>query len=131
MNILFVIAGYISMILTTFSYLPQIVTVIIHKSGKNISYPYLVLLVVDVLLYLMYGIGFILDNTLDAIPMIIGASLQLVLLFTLCILKLYCNTRKKILQRITNTEQNNDISEDKQVNSEKKIQVGEIHDEHI
>ena len=49
MNILFVIAGYISMILTTFSYLPQIVTVIIHKSGKNISYPYLVLLVVDVL----------------------------------------------------------------------------------
>lgn len=119
------------MILTTFSYLPQIVTVIIHKSGKNISYPYLVLLVVDVLLYLMYGIGFILDNTLDAIPMIIGASLQLVLLFTLCILKLYCNTRKKILQRITNTEQNNDISEDKQVNSEKTNQVGEIHDEHI
>ena len=37
MHILLVICGYISTILTTISYLPQILTVIMHKSGKNLT----------------------------------------------------------------------------------------------
>ena len=96
MNILFVICGYISTILTTFSYLPQIVTVIMHKSGKNISYPYILLIVIDILFYLTYGIGFIVNNNLDAIPILVGSGLQLISLSFLFTLKVYYNTSKKI-----------------------------------
>ena len=96
MNNLFIICGYISTILTTISYLPQIISIIIHKSGKNISYPYIVLIFIDLLFYLLYGIGFIVNNNLDAIPMIIGASLQLILLAILFILKMYFNVTKKL-----------------------------------
>ena len=105
MYILFIIAGYISTILTTLSYTPQIITVIIHKSGKNISFPYLLLLFLDVILYLVYGIGFILDNNTDATPMIIGACLQIMLLSLLTMLKIYFTVQKKILQRTDNTSQ--------------------------
>tara|TARA_B110000879_G_C10887866_1_gene399415 strand:+ start:34 stop:381 length:348 start_codon:yes stop_codon:yes gene_type:complete len=96
MNILFVICGYISTILTTLSYLPQIVTVIMHKSGKNISYPYILLIVIDILFYLTYGIGFIVNNNLDAIPIVVGSGLQLISLSFLFTLKVYYNTSKKI-----------------------------------
>ena len=96
MNILFVICGYISTILTTLSYLPQIVTVIMHKSGKNISYPYILLIVIDILFYLTYGIGFIVNNNLDAIPILVGSGLQLISLSFLFTLKVYYNTSKKI-----------------------------------
>jgi uncharacterized protein with PQ loop repeat len=96
MHILFVICGYISTILTTISYIPQIVTVIMHKSGKNISYPYIVLIFIDILFYLTYGIGFIVNNNLDAIPILVGSGLQLLTLGMLFILKIYFNVTKKI-----------------------------------
>jgi MtN3 and saliva related transmembrane protein len=111
MHIAFVILGYISMMLTTISYIPQIITVFIHKSGKNISYPYLALLVVDVILYLIYGIGFLLDNNTDAIPMVIGACLQISLLAVLTILKVSCNTMKKI-----STKQEEDTNVEETIN---------------
>ena len=95
MHILFVICGYISTILTTISYLPQILTVIMHKSGKNISYPYIILIVIDILFYLTYGIGFIVNNNLDAIPILVGSGLQLLSLGILAILKIYFNVTKK------------------------------------
>ena len=99
MYILFVICGYISTILTTISYIPQIVTVIMHKSGKNISYPYIVLIFIDILFYLTYGIGFIVNNNLDAIPILVGSGLQLLTLGMLFILKIYFNvTKKKIIK---------------------------------
>ena len=95
MHILFIICGYISTILTTVSYIPQIVTVIIHKSGKNISYPYIILIGIDILFYLTYGIGFIVNNNLDAIPILVGSGSQLLTLGMLAILKLYFNVTKK------------------------------------
>jgi len=106
MNIIFVIIGYISMILTTISYLPQIITVIIHNSGKNISYPYLALLFVDLLCYLTYGIGFILDNNLDAIPMIIGACLQILLVGTLVSLKTFFSIKKRTVRNTVTPDSN-------------------------
>jgi len=117
--------GYISMILTTVSYMPQIITVCLHKSGKNISYPYLLLLVVDVLLYLIYGVGFILDNNLDAIPMIIGACLQLVLLCILCTLKVYFTTLKKKRNRTLDNPLD-DSSENEPTNRELPIEQDDI-----
>jgi|TARA_B110000967_G_C18800497_1_gene518219 uncharacterized protein with PQ loop repeat len=104
MNILFVICGYISTILTTISYLPQIVTVIMHKSGKNISYPYISLIFIDILFYLTYGIGFIVNNNLDAIPIVVGSCLQLISLGLLFTLKVYYNTSKKISNRKKNRQ---------------------------
>tara|TARA_B110000908_G_C9922110_1_gene300121 strand:+ start:240 stop:581 length:342 start_codon:yes stop_codon:yes gene_type:complete len=94
MFILFVIIGYISTILTTISYIPQIITIIMHKSGKNISYPYILLITIDVILYIIYGVGFILDNNLDAIPILLGGSMQLVLLFILFSLKIFFGIQK-------------------------------------
>ena len=112
MNILFVICGYISTILTTISYLPQIVTVIMHKSGKNISYPYISLIFIDILFYLTYGIGFIVNNNLDAIPILVGSGLQLLTLGMLFILKIYFNVTKKINNKKTIEDTNENIIED-------------------
>jgi uncharacterized protein with PQ loop repeat len=112
MNILFVICGYISTILTTLSYLPQIVTVIMHKSGKNISYPYILLIVIDILFYLTYGIGFIVNNNLDAIPIVVGSGLQLISLSFLFTLKVYYNTSKKIKNKKQIQEAHADIGND-------------------
>tara|TARA_B110000902_G_C13777468_1_gene386878 strand:- start:158 stop:421 length:264 start_codon:yes stop_codon:yes gene_type:complete len=67
-----------------------------HKSGKNISYPYILLIVIDILFYLTYGIGFIVNNNLDAIPIVVGSGLQLISLSFLFTLKVYYNTSKKI-----------------------------------
>ena len=99
MNIFFIILGYISIILTSISYLPQIITVIIHKSGKNISYPYLGLIGIELCFYFIYGLGFILDNNLDAIPMIIGSVIQMGLLLTLLVLKILFSCKKKSKHR--------------------------------
>ena len=112
MYILFVICGYISTILTTISYIPQIVTVIMHKSGKNISYPYIVLIFIDILFYLTYGIGFIVNNNLDAIPILVGSGLQLLTLGMLFILKIYFNVTKKINNKKTIEDTNENIIED-------------------
>ena len=112
MHILFVICGYISTILTTISYIPQIVTVIMHKSGKNISYPYIVLIFIDILFYLTYGIGFIVNNNLDAIPILVGSGLQLLTLGMLFILKIYFNVTKKINNKKTIEDTNENIIED-------------------
>ena len=112
MHILFIICGYISTILTTISYIPQIVTVIMHKSGKNISYPYIVLIFIDILFYLTYGIGFIVNNNLDAIPILVGSGLQLLTLGMLFILKIYFNVTKKINNKKTIEDTNENIIED-------------------
>jgi len=100
MNIFFVIIGYISTVITTVAFVPQIITVFINKSGKNISYPYLLLIFLELILYMTYGLGFILDNNLDAIPIILGGGFQLVLLFILIILKIYFKITKK---KVSNT----------------------------
>lgn len=96
MYIIFIIIGYISTILTTISYLPQIFTIIMHKSGKNISYPYLLLITIDVILYIIYGVGFILDDNLDALPIIVGGLIQMILLSILVILKTVFCIKKKM-----------------------------------
>jgi len=38
---------------------PQIISIIKYKSGKNISYPYLLFILGDCTLYILYGLGFI------------------------------------------------------------------------
>ena len=47
MYILFVICGYLSTVFALITQIPQVVTIIKHRSGKNLSYPYLALIMVD------------------------------------------------------------------------------------
>lgn len=95
MHISFIIIGYISSVITTIAFIPQIITVFINKSGKNISYPYLLIILLELILYVTYGLGFILDKNLDAIPIILGGGFQLILLLILCGLKIYFKIIKK------------------------------------
>ena len=106
MHIIFIILGYISTVLTSIAYVPQIITVLIHKSGKNISYPYLLLITFEILFYLIYGIGFILDNNLDAIPIIVGGTMQIILVMMLLVLKFIFNVKKKCLHKKSNNIEN-------------------------
>lgn len=57
------------------------------------------LIVIELCFYFIYGLGFILDNNLDAIPMIIGSVIQMGLLLTLIGLKILFSCKKKYKQR--------------------------------
>ena len=75
MYILFVICGYLSTIFALITQLPQVFTIIKHKSGKNLSYPYLSLIMVDCIMYALYGIGFLLDSNYDGMPIILSGAI--------------------------------------------------------
>ena len=95
MHIAFVVVGYVSMILTSAAYFPQIITMIIHRSGKNISYCYLGVLALDICLYAVYAIGIWTDTKWDAFPMLVGCIVQISLVLMLAVLKCMFHHMKK------------------------------------
>ena len=113
MYILFVISGYLSTVFALITQIPQIVTIIKHKSGKNLSYIYLGLIMSDCIMYILYGTGFLLDNNYDGIPIILSGVIPFMISSILLILKIYFTIKKK--QLIANGRHNiekNEIEED-------------------
>ena len=87
MHVAFVVIGYASMFLTCISYLPMIVSMIVNRSGTNVSVPFLSVLAVDLALYGVYGVGMWLDTRWDALPMLVGCVVQMALVASLAVLK--------------------------------------------
>ena len=95
MFILFIICGYLSIVFALITQIPQVVTIIKHRSGKNLSYPYLALIMVDCVMYVLYGIGFLLDDNYDGIPIILAGYVPFMISLLLVILKIYFTIDKK------------------------------------
>ena len=87
MHVAFVVIGYASMFLTCVSYVPIIVSMIANRSGTNVSVPFLAVLAVDLALYATYGVGMWLETRWDALPMLVGCAVQMVLVAALAVLK--------------------------------------------
>ena len=98
MHIVFTIFGYLSIFFAFIVQIPQIITVIKHRSAKNISYPYIGLILLDCLFYIIYGSGFLLDNDLNGIPVILAGVIPFLLTTILLILKIFFSFRKKKLR---------------------------------
>lgn len=100
MHIIFVICGYLSIFFALTTQIPQVITIIKHKSGKNISYPYLAMFILDCILYILYGIGFLLDKNYDGIPIILVGAIPLLISTLLLILKIYYSCVKKTISKL-------------------------------
>lgn len=110
MYIIFVVCGYLSTVFALITQLPQVITIIKHRSGKNLSYPYLTLIMVDCIMYVLYGIGFLLDNNQDGIPIILSGTIPFIITLLLLILKIYFNV-SKIKKKDTETKIENSVKE--------------------
>ena len=110
MYIIFVVCGYLSTVFALITQLPQVITIIKHRSGKNLSYPYLTLIMVDCIMYVLYGIGFLLDNNQDGIPIILSGTIPFIISLLLLILKIYFNV-SKIKKKDTETKIENSVKE--------------------
>ena len=99
MFLFFVLCGYASIAFALATQLPQIYTMLLHKSGKNISYPYLIIILVDCLLYCLYGIGFILDKNYDGIPIIITGVIPFIITSILFFIKLTFGIQKYLKKK--------------------------------
>ena len=99
MNLFFIICGYTSIIFALITQLPQIFTMIKHKSGKNISFIYLALILIDCILYIIYGIGFLIDNNYDGIPIIITGTIPFIITNIILLIKIYFTRTKRIIKK--------------------------------
>ena len=72
----------------------MIVSMIVNHSGTNISVPFLSVLAVDLALYATYGVGMWLETRWDALPMLVGCTVQMGLVAALAVLKCIFYTSK-------------------------------------
>ena len=89
MHLIFIICGYISTFMALVTQLPQIITVIKHRSAKNISYPYVGFILIDCIFYILYGTGFLLDNNMEGIPVILAGVTPFIITTILLGLKVF------------------------------------------
>ena len=96
MHFTFYIFGYIASFLTCVSYLPMFGSMILHGSGKNISYFWLSILLLDLFFYLTYGVGVYMDSGVGAYPIFVGGLIQVLLVLGLMTTKitLWLNKRE-------------------------------------
>lgn len=106
MFIAFTIFGYLSIVMGLITQIPQIVTIIKHRSAKNISYPYIFLILIDCIFYVIYGIGFLVSGNYDGIPIIITGVIPFIITCILLFLKILF----KIIKKKKITEENGDTS---------------------
>ena len=79
---LLTLAGYLAAVLTTVSFVPQLIRVWRLRSARDISLTMFLVFSLGVFLWLIYGIS------LHSIPMILANGLTLALSLTILILKL-------------------------------------------
>jgi len=77
------ILGFVAGIITTLSFLPQVVRVYRNKSGHDISFWMMLLLALGVILWLIYGF------LLWRLPIILANAVTLVLVLAILVLKVY------------------------------------------
>lgn len=85
MNLIFVIIGYIGSVTLSLSFIPQVIKAYSSKEVSSISKKFLFLQFLTTILWTTYGIGFILDNNLNGLPILIANGFILVCLILLTI----------------------------------------------
>jgi len=76
------VLGFLAAILTTLSFLPQVIKIYKSKETKSISFAMYVVLSLGVLLWLIYGIH------LKSMPMIIANTITLILTIYILFMKI-------------------------------------------
>ena len=87
MNIFFVVIGYLGSFMLSILLIPQIYTTYKTKNVEGLSSYFLIFEVITTILWIIYGIGFLLEGSLDGLPIIIANSCMLVSVIILLILK--------------------------------------------
>jgi MtN3 and saliva related transmembrane protein len=87
MNLIFEIIGYIASILLSVLLTPQVYTTYKTKKVDGISVWFLYFEFITTILWIIYGIGFILENNYNGIPIIIANSSLLINVILLLIMK--------------------------------------------
>ena len=109
MHFTFYIFGYIASFLTCVSYLPMFGSMILHGSGKNISYFWLSILLLDLFFYLAYGVGVYMDAGVGAYPIFAGGSIQILLVLGLMTTKLTLWLNKRHTSPIENVHEETNL----------------------
>ena len=87
MNIFFVVIGYIGSFMLSILLIPQIYITYKTKDVNGLSSYFLFFEIITTLLWITYGIGFLLEGSLDGLPIIIANTCMLISVFILIYLK--------------------------------------------
>lgn len=87
MNFIFEIIGYIASVLLSFLLVPQVYTTFTTKKVDGLSSWFLYFEVVTTILWIIYGIGFLLDNNLNGLSIIIANTSLFINVIILIVLK--------------------------------------------
>jgi MtN3 and saliva related transmembrane protein len=77
------ILGFVAAVITTISFVPQVVRIYRSKSGRDISLWMMLLFALGITLWLIYGL------LLMSLPIILANAVTLVLVMAILVLKLY------------------------------------------
>ena len=95
MNFAFKIIGYLGSIMLGILLIPQVWTTYKTKKVEGISSLFLYFELVTVTLWIIYGIGFIIEDNIDGLPIIIANTALLINVLILLIMKyIYTNTQE-------------------------------------
>lgn len=87
MDFVFKIIGYLGSIMLGILLIPQVYTTYKTKQVEGISTIFLYFELITVSLWIIYGIGFILEDNIDGLPIIIANSALLINVIILLIMK--------------------------------------------
>jgi uncharacterized protein with PQ loop repeat len=93
MNIFFRVIGYLGSVMLSVLMLPQIHTTYKTKEINGISVWFLIFELIATLLWIIYGIGFLLENNPNGLPIVIANSCLFVSVIILLVMK-YKYSRK-------------------------------------
>lgn len=95
MDFVFKIIGYLGSIMLGILLIPQVFTTYKTKQVEGISSLFLYFELVTVALWIIYGIGFIIEDNIDGLPIIIANTALLINVIILLIMKhIYANTQE-------------------------------------
>jgi len=87
MNIYFIIIGYIASFMLSILLIPLIYTTYKTKKMDGISIWFLIFEFFTTLLWISYGVGFLLENNSDGIPIVLANSCLFISVIILIIMK--------------------------------------------
>lgn len=87
MNFIFEVIGYIASVLLSFLLVPQVYTTFKTKKVDGLSSWFLYFEVITTILWITYGIGFLLENNLSGLPIVIANTSLFINVIILIVLK--------------------------------------------
>jgi len=72
MHISFIIIGYIGTLCLSLSYIPQVKKVFKNETTTGISNKFLILQFITCICFIIYPIGFLLENSFEGLPIMIA-----------------------------------------------------------